>query len=334
MISSEPAMAGNASNQELLEAGVVFIGNLLICIAFFHPEIQGYGDAIRGWNQFNGLLFDGQQIFKDSNQVILRILMAMTTVCIVMGLVFAGLIERATLVTYLALPFSAYLATKIKVEFIFFPFALISTNLGWKKETLVISILLALSYATSENNGYIIIVFRIGVIFFQTFRPRVYMVFLAAGAIVFLDANFKYVTTLFPNFAVYSWTRDIVNPEFSHLETVIVFLSSMVMSIQPQMDFMFGLTYAVFLLFATYGWSVFRPNSYVKAFNQAEVRSGFLTTLLFTSLTHAFQNARYFFFYLPILARTANVRARRLLVLASWPMTFGLVIYYRFVLEM
>lgn len=334
MSSAIPSITSSASDRQVLEAGIVFIGNLLMCIVFFHPEAQGYGDAVRGWNQFNTLLFDGQQVLDESNQIFLRVLMAMASLCIVIALMLVGLVERAVLVTYLALPFSAYLATKIRIEFIFFPFALISTNLGWKKEMLVISALVAISYITGDNNGTIIILFRLGVIFFQVFRPRIYIVLFAVIAIFVIDSNFNNLASMFPSLAKYSWTRDIVNPEFSHFESVIVFLASMTMSLQPPIDYMFGLTYTAFLLFAIFGWSLFRPASYISAFNQAEVRSGILTVLLFTSVTHAFQNARYFFFYLPILARASSAQSRRLLILASWPMTFALVIYYRFVLEM
>ncbi|MCV3273944.1 hypothetical protein [Roseobacter sinensis] len=321
-----------AAPRQLREAALVFAGNILICLTFFPPEVQGLGDAIRGWDQFNRLLMGGEPVFGPANQIALRVSMAAASSLLLVALILLRLVEHRVVVTYLALPVSAYLATKIRIEFIFFPLALISTRLGWKKEMLVLAALLALSLGLDERNGLILVVYRVGVFLFRTFRPHTVFIFLAVAVIVWIDLNIELLFPYIPRLAVYNWTREVVNPEFSHLETLIVFTSSMTMSLQPPLDFMFGFTYTAFLLFATFGWQLFTLRFYVDALRQPEFRAGFLTILFFTSLTHAFQNARYYFFYVPMISSVNAAHTNRLLILASWPMTALLVLYYRFYL--
>lgn len=321
-------------NRQTVEAALIFLGNILICLAFFPPEVQGLGDTMRGWTQFNTLLMGGEAFFGPDNQIALRLMMAVTTTALLITLILLGLIEKRVVITYLALPFSAYLATKIRIEFIFFPLALISTQLGWKKEILVLTALIGLSVLLDERNGLILVFYRVGVFAFRIFKPHTVFVFVAVGVIAVIDANIELLFPAFPRLAVYNWTRDIVNPEFSHFETLIVFLSSMTMSLQPPLDYMFGFTYTCFVLFATFGWRLTTLGFYRDALRQPEFRAGFLTVMFFTSLTHAFQNARYYFFYVPMISSVNAARTNRLLILASWPMTFLLVLYYRFYLGM
>jgi hypothetical protein len=321
-------------DRQLLEAIFIFAGNLAMCLMFFPAEVQGYGDAVRGWTQFNALLSDGEPIFGADNQISLRIVMAAASIVLLWALVMFNLIERRVLITYLALPVSAYLATKIRMEFVFFPLALISTKLGWKKEVIIIVALIALSLGLDERNGIVLIAYRLGVLVFRVFRPKTLIIFALVGIIVLMDRNIQLLFPYVPRLAVYNWTRDVVNPEFSHFETLVVFLASMTMSLQPPIDYMFGLTYSLFLLFATFGSRLFSLGFYIVALRRPEVRAGFLTVLLFTSITHAFQNARYYFFFVPMISSVTPAVTNRLLILASWPMTALLVIYYRFGLGM
>ncbi|MGZ2256694.1 hypothetical protein [Roseobacter sp. A03A-229] len=329
--AASPA-AKAATHRQLVEASIIFVGNVILCIAFFHPDILGYGDVASAWDDFNALLSPDEPFFGPDNQIILRVLMALCTAALVVILAMLRLIDQRVLITYLALPASAYLATKIKLEFIFFPFALISTRLGWKKELLVLLAILSLALGLGENNGIVLLFFRLGVLVFRLFQPHTIFVFAAVALIVVMDANIELLFPIFPQLSVYNWTRNVINPEFSHLETLVVFASSMVLSAQPPLDFMFGLIYTAFLLFATFGWQLFSLRFYVEALRQPEFRAGFLTVMFFTSLTHAFQSSRYYFFYVPMIASVNAARTNRLLILASWPMTTLLVLYYRFYL--
>ncbi|WP_380058916.1 hypothetical protein ACFE33_15725 (plasmid) [Falsihalocynthiibacter sp. SS001] len=319
-------------DRQMRDAILVFIGNIAICLVFFAPEVQGIGDTLRGWDQFNRLFAEGTTFFGPHNQIALRIVMASMSTLLLVALYLLGLIERRVVITYLALPFSAYLATKIRVEFLFFPLALISTRLGWKREVAVLLAILGMSFLLDENNGVILVFYRLAVIVFRAIPMRSILVFLAIGAIVVLDNNIKLLYPIFPSLAVYNWTRDIVNPEFSHFETAIVFLSSMTMSLQPPLDYMFGFTYTCFLLFATFGRRLLSARFYARILTIPEFRAGLLTVMFFTAITHAFQNARYYFFYVPLIGSVHPAQTNKLLILASWPMMFLLVIYYRFYL--
>ncbi|MBU2867006.1 hypothetical protein [Pacificibacter marinus] len=316
-------------NFDVYVAALIFIGNIAMCISFFNPEVQGYGDAVRGWRQFNALLAEGQPFYDENNQVSLRIVMALVSFLIVMTLRAMGLIKREVLITYLALPFSAYLATKLKVEFVFFPFALIALGLGWKREVMVILMLLGMTVFFDENNGLIIVLFRLSFIVLSVLKPKLYWIFILIAGIIFIDKNISLLFPFVPGLAAYNYTRDIVNPEFSYIESVIVFLSSMTIGIQPQIDYYFGFTYTVFFFIAALGKKLLSKSFYIDIIKSPAARSGFLTIMLFGSLTHAFQNARYYFFYVPGIYAIGGARANRTLIIISWPMTFFLAIYYR-----
>ncbi|MFT4151727.1 MAG: hypothetical protein QM656_16120, partial [Paracoccaceae bacterium] len=63
-------------------------------------------------------------------------------------------------------------------------------------------------------------------------------------------------------------------------------------------------------------------------------RAGFLTILTFTSITHAFQNARYYFFYLPMFTGIGGNRANSILLVVSVPITCIMTIFYKLILGM
>lgn len=326
------AAAHADTHRQIKFALAVFVINITVCLIFFNPEVQGYGDAIRGWNQFNNFLAGGEPIFSEENQIATRIGMAMITLAILFLLTSLNLIEKRVLVTYLALPFSAYLATKLKLEFLFFPLYLVSTRLGWKKEIMVILAIIGLSLYIGENNGFIIVVFRLANLAFSRIKLRTYWVLIGIGIITFFDYNIQLLYPIVPQLISYDWTRNIVNPEFSHIETLIVFMSSMVLGIQPSLDFYLGIPYTMFILAIAFGKKIFSRRFYQNLLRNSEFRAGVLTVVLFTSLTHAFQNARYYFFYLPSFTSGGGNKVNAIIILTSIPMTVGMALLYRFVL--
>lgn len=330
MTSANPTSTTRPPDWHLPAALIVFIGNVILCLCFFSPEVQGYGDAVKGWGQFNHLLAGDEPYFSESNQISLRLGMAVTSLIVVFGLSALGLIERRVLITYLALPFAAYLATKIKLEFIFFPFALISTRLSWKREAFVLFMICFMTIYFEENNGLVLICFRLLILGFRQIKLSSYWIVAIVGTIVIIDANISMLFSIFPKLSVYSWTRDIVNPEFSHFETAIVFASSMIIGIQPQIDYVLAFPYTLLILGLTAGPRLLSWRFYREIFNTPEFRAGFLTIMLVTSLTHVFQNARYYFYFVPGITAIGGDRINTVMILTSWPMTLGLVIFYGF----
>mgnify|MGYP000508543641 CR=1 FL=1 len=318
----------------LLAGLVVFIVNSLFFILAYDPNIQGYEDAVRGWKQFNAILANGEPAWGNWNQIELRSQMVLFTVCQLLLLHAFGLIERPTLITYLALPMAAYLATKVKVEFALFPLAIISLDIGWKREILVIAGIAILSQWLGENNGYVIVAFRVLYLAINTIRPTLVIILSAAAVIILADQNINLVARYIPQVAVYEWTREIVNPEYSIIETLIVFLSSMVLSINPSADFPVGLPFTLLILNLTFGKEMLRKRNLLRWVNTPGFQAGVLIVLLFTSITHAFQNARYYFFYLPLLSKIGGERLNLSLLFLSIPMTYIMTVYYKFYLGM
>ena len=307
----------------------VFCLNAALFIAYYNPEIQGYGDAVRGWKQFNLIFGSGVNLWGPRNEQYLRFIMVIVTLLEVFALVMLGLVEKRVLVTYLALPMSAYLATKLKVEFLFFPFALISLRLPWHKELLTLLTLALMSMILNENNGIIFIVFRTLTWSFMRYPPRKWMIPVAIAVIILIDVNFHLVATVFPKLAVYSWTRDTVNPEYSILETLVVFSSSVVLSINPQTDFYIGLPATMIVLSLIFGKLMMRRRELARWSSAPAFLAGFFVLLLFTSLTHAFQNARYYFFYVQAFPAVGGRFANNVLLLSSLPVTVAMTIFYK-----
>lgn len=316
---------------ELSTALSIFLINAAIFIAWFTPEIQGYGDAIRGWNQFNAL-WGGNEIWGPDNQISLRIFMTSITLAELFILSSLKLIKHEDLLLYLVLPMSAYLATKLKIEFIFFPFAIISTRLNWKTEIGVLAAILGLSLALNENNGFIIAFYRISLFTIRTVRPKAWAIILAAASILIIDYQMHVVARYVPALTAYEWTRNIVNPEYSILETFIVFSASMTLSINPQTDYFVGLPATAILLWIAIGRKLASFRKIIDIAKRPSIQALFLTVLFFTSLTHAFQNARYYMFYIPVLREISPRGTIKLVSIMSIPTTCIMLLFYYMVI--
>ena len=327
---AEPASGSDreGSDLDLLFAIFVFLVNAALCIIFIGPEVQGYGDAIRGWAQFNALFSPGLDGWGPWNQVDLRILMVAITIVELLALRLARLVDRPTCITFLALPAAAYCATKIKIEFVFFPLCLISTRLSLKKEVVVLASLVAMSLALGENNGFVIVAFRCAVQFFRRVRLRPLSVALLLGAVAFIGTQFSTLAQIFPFLADYSYTRDFANPDYSIPETALVFIASSIFSINPNIDYAFSVPSSLLVLAILFGRRAFSRETWQIGWGAAELKALLLTIVTFTSITHGFQNARYYFFYVPLLRAGRGAEGNRRLLLLSIPVTLALLSFY------
>jgi len=307
----------------------IFLANVAIFISFADPVIQGYGDVVRGWNAFTAL-WGGT--WDDRNQIELRLMMVGITLLELGILTALRLVEWRVALFYLVLPMAAYLATKIKPEFLFFPLALIRTDLRWRGEIIVLSAIIWLSLFLEENNGFVILFFRITLFVLRRWRPPLWIIVISIAGILAADASMDILARYFERLHAYSWTRNVVNPEYSILETIIVFLSSMVISINPQTDFIVGLPATILMFAVSLPKQPFRRSTIRGIIYSPEFRALLLTVLAFTSMTHAFQNARYYLFYVPVLRASGGARLYHAMLFASLPITYTMMVFYKFVL--
>lgn len=309
---------------------VIFLTNCVIGLVAFDADIQGRGDAERGWEQFNRYIFDGEAVLGPSNQVPLRLGMLCVTVALLTLLRRFRLIHANVAHLYLVLPAAAYLAMKIKIEFLFFPLALVRNDLRLRHEIAFLGFLGVLGWFLAENNGTIIIVYRILVILLRRFTLRPVWLGFTVATLIFLD---RYAAVLFswiPVLARYNYTRTIANPEYNPVETVAVFVSSSVMSVNPRDDFWIGLALTLIV-----GWSVYFDRLSFSRFRQEisvspNFQAAVITIFTFTTVTHAFQNSRYYFFYVPALLYGSEKRSLSIIAFLSVPSTLAMAVFYNF----
>lgn len=328
-----PSMNRLISDKTVIIAVFVFVANAVFYIALFDPKIQGYVDAERGWRQFNHFLANGSNYWGPENQIELRVYMVLFTLLELLALSILGLIEKRVLITYLALPASAYLATKLKVEFAFFPLALISLNVPLKREVPIFLGIVLFSIWIGENNGYIILFYRLLARMLRWYRPPLYLVLLMLAAPLIADANMSTLVQFIPKLNAYSYTRDIVNPEYTVFETFAVFLASMTVGANAYIDYFVGFLGSFFVLWLAFGKQVLKRSAWRAWIRSPGFQAWLITILTFTALTHAFQAARYYFFYLPVFTAIGGERVNKILLATSIPMTYALAAFYKFVLN-
>ncbi|WHZ37729.1 hypothetical protein [Sagittula sp. MA-2] len=321
-------IAEDSVKQQLVLALAVFIINASFYLLLYDPHIQGYIDAERGWRQFNELTSGEKLYWGPENQIELRIYMILFTLLEIVILLAAGFIERRSLVTYLCLPVFAYLATKLKIEFMFFPLALISLNLSWRKEAIALAAILFFSVYLGENNGFIILFFRVLVRIFRKFPPPLYVFLILLALPIIADANIHVLEGFFPELRAYRYTRDIQNLNYSVLESFLVFFASATVGVNAYIDYPIGILGTSFVLWLAFGKKLFFKRYWWEWAHSPGFQSWILTILVFTSLTHAFQDARYYAFYVPAFTHIGGERVNQVLIFSSIPMTFALTIFY------
>lgn len=175
---------------------------------------------------------------------------------------------------------------------------MIAVNLPWKKELTVLTVLAAMTVFLKEDNGVLIILFRIGCIFCKkNGNAAKYFCFVFLAMCYFIDNNISLLFDRFPVLKAYDYTRTVTEKNYSWIKTIGVFLSSLHMSAWLQTDWKYDLPFS--LVFVIMCW--WRRG--IRYFlNLPAFLSTICSLFFFTSVTHAFQDARYWYFYLPIIA--------------------------------
>ncbi|THH35432.1 hypothetical protein E4Z66_16615 [Aliishimia ponticola] len=254
----------------------------------------------------------GFDTFED--EIWVRTCLTLFNLVVVLALHAVRLIDDRTVLLALVWPLALFLFSKIYWEFFVFPLCLIRFDLPRKQEALVLAVLVGLLAVTGEGNLGVLVIWR-AVLLAQKFGfKRAAPAFLIVAGLaldVMLSTGIaRSIPLIGSELSRFSWTRDIVNPEYSLIETAAVFVSSFhFFSLHNGaywIDALFSLLVLAVIFNAKDAWWNLKDHAWTLITFVSVV-------FFFTSVTHAFQNARYYFFFLPLLA--AITPPRKLLAL-------------------
>ena len=194
------------------------------------------------------------------------------------------------------------LFSKIYFEFFVFCLYLIRLDLTNKKSLLLIGFLVTLIFLTGEGNLFIILAWRLLLYFYRAeikgpFFFTLLVLLLAVDVLFFKLLSDFDTTGLISRF---EYTRTIANPDYSILETLMVFFTSFHLFTLHTSDFL--------ILDALFAIPVLAPllidaGCRKKILDNLHLIILFVfLVLFFTMLTHAFQNARYYYMYIVLLS--------------------------------
>ncbi|WP_170407754.1 hypothetical protein [Ruegeria arenilitoris] len=238
-----------------------------------------------------------------------RLVLFAFNVAITFVLVAFKLVDKKAVILVAIWPLSVLLFSKIYWEFFYFPLCLIRPNLSARAEAGVIFLLGILLYATGEANLGVILTFRAALLIqhagFQRSTPIGIVGFgIALDAAMKTGAAFSlpWIGGLLQRF---DWTRNTINPDYSPIESIAVFIASFhFFSLHTGaywIDVLFSLAVIAYLLSSAEFRRNLREHFWL-------VACFFSVFFFYTHVTYAFQNARYYFFFVPILAMITPAR--------------------------
>lgn len=278
---------------------------------------MGYGfrpDEWKAVDYFSQAIFNDN--YKQEYELYIRFLIGSACLIMVMVLYKLKLISTNVLIFAFVWPMTPFLFSKIYWEFFIFPFALISVNKRVNFDIFVSAMLLLLLAVTGEQNIAVLIVFRLMLIAVKLglgwIVPCGYLLLCFAVSFLMDVGVMSGLPVVGGWFARFDWTRTIANPEYSIFETLIVFFTSMhyftMHSFYWGIDFVFSLI-VILTLF------LYRKDK-KEIQNNILYASIILSIVIGTSMvTYAFQNARYYYFFIAVIPLFVKVGA-------AYPLSF------------
>ncbi|AEQ53113.1 hypothetical protein [Pelagibacterium halotolerans] len=241
------------------------------------------------------------------DELYIRVILYIFNIGLTFSLFLMGWIDRKTLTLALIWPLTIFLFSKIYWEFYVFPFALIRID-GDKKLDFAVLITLSVLYLLfQEGNIVLMIAFRL-VILGQKFgykylSPIAFALFGVLAGIAVELGIFSSLPLVGQQIARFSWTRDVANPDYSLIESITVFFTSFHFFTQHYLlwwiDFVFSILVSLYIMIFCLSKKSIREN-------MPQILAFIAVFVGFTELTHVFQNARYYFFFIPVLSLFIN----------------------------
>ncbi len=281
---------------------------VVVLVALAHSVIQAVffpaplrPDEWRAMAAFADALFGGDM--SAPAEFFLRQLLMLANLVGLLLLYRLRLIDGRVIVFALVWPMTIFLMTRIYWDAWIFLLCLVRTDLAPRREALLLTVLLGLVALTGEGNLIVLLVFR-GIVLAQRLGRPVLAPLGFAGVCIGLSwALSSGVAGEIPGFGDlarrFRWTREVANPEYSVVETVGVLLSSLHFFTLHTARWWIDAGFSIVALGAILSSAEARERLWARrhvALAIACVIAGF------TELTHVFQNARYYFFVVPLLA--------------------------------
>lgn len=213
-----------------------------------------------------------------------------------------GLVEKRALAFVAIWPMSIFLFSKIYWEFFCFPLCFVRTDLRFKTEQKFIAFLSILLLLTGEANLGVLLIFRCAIALHNLGLKRITALGLVISGLV-MDVAMRTGVAFSIPFAGgllqrFNWTRNIVNPDYSPFESIAVFAASFHFFSLHTGAYWIDAIFSIAISLILFSSRAFRVNL---AMHFWLVACFFAVYFFFTNVTYAFQNARYYYFYIAIL---------------------------------
>lgn len=268
----------------------------IICVLVFDAHDRGFIDDMRGLYELHDE-FGLPHFVNIQDQVYLRFFQYIVGMAIFFGLLFFGFLKEKHAIFYLLWPNTAFLLTKLKIEFMYFPLCQVRSDFTARNEILFILGVLLVAMMTGENNFVLFAFYRVLLLTSRglSLRMTIIACFISIAVSVGLDYNIAMLYDSFPLLHAYNYTRNIQNPEYSIFETFAVLYSSLNFAVVIQDD------WPIHIVFSTIIFALMLPR-FGEFLRDKRLYAALATILFFTSMTHAFQDGRYYYFLLPLIA--------------------------------
>jgi len=243
------------------------------------------------------------------SEIMVRVCLYVFNMFTVVIFLYFGVINKKTFRLAMIWPLTPFLFSKIYPEFFIFPFALIRHDLSRRGDLLLIISLFLLFLVTVEYNLFVIIAFRVLLLLIKSKLEMSGIILFVLFGVFFdsyMDRGYAQQLPVLGQFLErFNYIRDLVNPDYSFLETIgVIFSSFHFFSLHTGnwgVDFLFSFIVVVYIISSRISRiSIYEHFISIGAF--------FAVVFLFSSVTHGFQNSRYYFFFLPLLAEIVSVR--------------------------
>lgn len=289
-------------NSEFAVFGIIFIVYFLIQSLFFNYMFRPDENKV----------IDYLTLLTSTNvtppiEFIIRSGLFAFNICLFWVLYLTHLIERQTARLALIWPLTPFLFAKIYWEFFVFPLCLIKLNTTPKTDIGLILFFTLLYYIIGEGNIIILILFRSMILTqklgYPYLAPFGFMAFSFCIDLLLKNAMAQHIPFIGYQLLRFDWIRTIVNPEYSIFETIAIFLVSMHFFTTHTAFWQIDALFSILILCLIFSSTL----------NRRPDKQAWLALLAllacivgFTTITHGFQNARYYFFFLPILSLFIN----------------------------
>lgn len=240
------------------------------------------------------------------SQVFMRSILLLGSMSAILFLYRIRLVTSATLRLILVWPLAPYFFSKLHWEIVTYVLCMIRTDLPPRKELGLLAVMAMLVYITGEGNLLVLIFFRLCM--FVQRNSRGLRMFVIPGLIgsaliidLLLSSDFRSGIPLFDAiFVRFEWTREIENPEYSPIETLAIILTGLHFFTVHTGIWLIDLAFTLLVL----GYLATNREFCARVkFFRRDIFLLAATIFFFTNITYSFQDTRYYFFFLPILAK-------------------------------